>query len=75
MIERFSEDIDILLLVTREDSKDFGKGSFDKILKRICARAGRDLDIPPGETEDLREDRGSVAMFATSTMPSSCRAL
>ena len=47
LIERFSEDVDILLLVTREESKGFGKGSIDKILKRICARAGRDLDIPP----------------------------
>src|SRR6266540_4838723 len=35
LIERFSEDVDILLVVTRAFDKTFGKGSVDKIVKSI----------------------------------------
>lgn len=45
IIERFSEDVDILLVVTRPPSKAFGKGSIDRIIKHVCARAGEDLGI------------------------------
>ncbi len=49
VIERFSEDVDILLVVTRPFDKTFGKGSVDKILKSICSRAEQDLGL--GENE------------------------
>lgn len=45
LIERFSEDVDVLVVVTRALAKDFGKGSVDKVLKLICSRAGEDLGI------------------------------
>lgn len=45
LIDRFSEDVDILIYVTRERDSTFGKGSVDKILKLLCARAGHDLGI------------------------------
>jgi hypothetical protein len=50
LIERFSEDVDILLVVTRAFDKTFGKRSVDKIVKSICSRARDDLGL--GE-EDL----------------------
>jgi predicted nucleotidyltransferase component of viral defense system len=56
LIERFSEDVDVLVVVTRAFSKDFGKGSVDKILKRICSRVGADLDI--AETDQTLEGSG-----------------
>jgi hypothetical protein len=45
LIERFSEDVDVLLVVTRAFGKTFGKGSVDKILKSICSRARGDLGL------------------------------
>jgi hypothetical protein len=45
LLERFSEDVDILLVVTRPFDKAFGKGSVDKILKRFCERTGEHLGI------------------------------
>jgi hypothetical protein len=45
LLERFSEDVDILLVVTRPFDKTFGKGGVDKILKRICDRAGEYLGV------------------------------
>lgn len=56
LIERFSEDVDVLVVVTRAPSKDFGKGGVDKILKRICARVGADLGI--AETDQALEGSG-----------------
>jgi Nucleotidyl transferase AbiEii toxin, Type IV TA system len=57
LIERFSEDVDVLLVVTRAFAKDFGKGSVDKILKLICSRAGEDLGI--GEEDQGLEGSGT----------------
>ena len=45
LIERFSEDVDVLVVVTRAFDKGFGKGSVDRILKAICSRAGEDLGV------------------------------
>lgn len=42
LIERFSEDVDILVSIK---NPDFGKERVHKILKRICTRAGEDLEI------------------------------
>ncbi len=56
LIERFSEDVDVLVVVTRVLSKDFGKGSIDKILKAICLRAGEDLGL--GEPDQILEGSG-----------------
>ncbi len=56
LIERFSEDVDVLVVVTREPSKDFGKGSVDRILKHICSRVGADLGI--AETDQTLEASG-----------------
>lgn len=57
LIERFSEDVDILLVVTRAFGKTFGKGSVDKILKSICSRAREDLGV--GEDEMGLEGSGT----------------
>lgn len=51
LIERFSEDVDILVV----PDQSFGKGRVHKILKHVCERAGVDLDI---STEN-QGDRGS----------------
>lgn len=51
LIERFSEDVDILLVVTRPFDKTFGKGSVDKILKSICSRARDDLGLGEDDLE------------------------
>jgi hypothetical protein len=56
LIERFSEDVDVLVVVTRAFTKDFGKGSVDNILKGICSRVGEDLGI--GETDQTWEGSG-----------------
>ncbi len=56
LIERFSEDVDVLLVVTRAFTKDFGKGSVDKILKHVCSRVGADLGI--GEIGQTLEGSG-----------------
>lgn len=45
LLERFSEDVDVLVVVTRAFDKGFGKGSVDRILKAICSRAGEDLGV------------------------------
>lgn len=51
LIERFSEDVDILVV----PDQSLGKGRVHKILKHICERTGADLDI--GAENQL--DRGS----------------
>lgn len=51
LIERFSEDVDILVV----PDQSFGKGRVHKTLKDICERAGEDLDI----AADNQRDRGS----------------
>lgn len=51
LIDRLSEDVDILVV----PDVSFGKGRVHKILKRICERAGEDLDIGP----ENQLDRGS----------------
>ncbi|MEW6058838.1 MAG: nucleotidyl transferase AbiEii/AbiGii toxin family protein [Actinomycetota bacterium] len=56
-IERFSEDVDVLLVVTRPFDRTFGKGSVDKILKSICSRAGEDLGL--GENDLGLEGSGT----------------
>ena len=56
LIERFSEDVDVLVVVTRAYTKDFGKGSVDKLLKRICSRSGEDLGV--GEGDQVLEGSG-----------------
>lgn len=45
LIRRFSEDVDVLLVVTREPSKNFGKGSVDKILKAVANNGGASIGI------------------------------
>lgn len=51
LVERFSEDVDILLV----PDESLGKGRVHKILKQICERAGTDLDI----SIENQLDRGS----------------
>lgn len=51
LIERFSEDVDILLV----PDQSLGKSRVHKILKQICESAGADLDISP----ENQIDRGS----------------
>ena len=51
LIDRFSEDVDILVVPDRS----FGKERVHRILKHICARAGEDLAIAP----ENQLDRGS----------------
>lgn len=57
LIERFSEDVDILLVVTKAFDKTFGKGSVDKILKSVCSRARGDLGL--GEDDMRLEGSGT----------------
>lgn len=45
LTQRFSQDVDILVVVTTALSKDFGKGSIDKRLKLITSRASEDLGL------------------------------
>ena len=45
LIERFSEDVDILLEIAPADGTPLGRGRVDRILKEICTRVGRDLEI------------------------------
>ena len=73
LIARFSEDVDILLVVTREPSEDFGKGSIDAILKLICNRATEDLGLEhakeAGETGVHRSVRYTYpALFDTGVV-------
>lgn len=56
LIERFSEDVDVLVVVTRAFGKDFGKGSVDKILKGICLRVAEDLGL--GQDDQTLEGSG-----------------
>lgn len=51
LIDRFSEDVDILIV----PDQSFGKRRVHKILKHICERAGEDLDI----AAENQLDRGS----------------
>lgn len=54
LIERFSEDVDILVV----PDPSFGKGRVHKILKHICERAGADLGIGPENRRDLGSETG-----------------
>ncbi|MCK6480733.1 MAG: nucleotidyl transferase AbiEii/AbiGii toxin family protein [Planctomycetes bacterium] len=45
LIRRFSEDVDILLVPAAPGGSTPGKGSVDRILKGLCARAQADLGI------------------------------
>jgi hypothetical protein len=59
LIERFSEDVDILLEITRPSGPEFGKGSVDKILKGICSRAGAHLGLDQDErVQRVRSETG-----------------
>lgn len=49
LIRRFSEDVDILLVVTRAKDAKFGKGGVDGILKLLCSRARKDLGLAAGD--------------------------
>ncbi len=49
LIQRFSEDVDILLVVTRAREAGFGKGRVDRILKGLCSRAQGDLGLAAGD--------------------------
>jgi len=55
LIERFSEDVDILVSVQDET---FGKGRVHNILRLICERAGRDLDIGADDQIDRGSEKG-----------------
>ncbi len=48
LIHRFSQDIDILVEITRQRSKSFGKVSIDKILKDVCQRVSTNLGLKDG---------------------------
>ena len=45
LIQRFSQDLDILVEIRNSQDRTLGKGSIDGILKKICQRAASDLDI------------------------------
>lgn len=45
LVERFSEDVDILIVLTREMSASFGMGTIDARLKEIVGRVDEDLGI------------------------------
>ena len=49
LIQRFSEDVDILLVITRRKDASFGRGSVDNLLKALCTRAGEDLGLAEGD--------------------------
>ncbi len=55
LIERFSEDVDILVVLTRERSQDFGLRSIGKRMKEITERVSSDLGI---DAEDVVSDTG-----------------
>lgn len=54
LIERFSEDVDILVV----PDQSFGKGRVHRILKHICERVGVDLDIAAEDQLDLGSEKG-----------------
>ncbi|MCK6480073.1 MAG: nucleotidyl transferase AbiEii/AbiGii toxin family protein [Planctomycetes bacterium] len=58
LIRRFSEDVDILLVVTRERGRGFGRGAVDGILKRICTRAQEDMGLAGNEAVLESSSRG-----------------
>jgi len=58
LIQRFSEDVDILLVVTRAKDAKFGKGGVDKILKSLCVRAQADLGLADENVEQLPSSTG-----------------
>jgi hypothetical protein len=45
IIQRLSEDVDLLLIVTREKSPSFGKGGVDRMLKEVTESAARSLGL------------------------------
>lgn len=47
LIERFSEDVDILMVVTRKRDRGFGKGGSDRVLKDLCSRTFGSTTIRP----------------------------
>lgn len=55
LIERFSEDVDILVSIQGEK---FGKGRVHNILRLICERAGKDLDIGADDQIDRGSEKG-----------------
>lgn len=55
LIERFSEDVDILVSIQDEA---FGKGRVHNILRHICERAGEDLDIGADDQIDRGSEKG-----------------
>jgi hypothetical protein len=55
LIERFSEDVGILVSII---DASFGKERVHKILKRICTRAGDDLDIDAAQQVVESSQRG-----------------
>jgi len=58
LIDRFSEDVDVLVFITRARSKEFGVGSIDGILREICDRGGRDLSIGPERQLPVQSSKG-----------------
>lgn len=55
LIDRFSEDVDILVVLTRERSDDFGMGSIGARMKEITERTSSDLEV---SAEDVVSDTG-----------------
>jgi Nucleotidyl transferase AbiEii toxin, Type IV TA system len=66
MVERFSEDVDILVVLTRELSKDFGKGSIGARMKEITERVSLDLRVDPeGTVSDTGVKRNTHYSYPT----------
>lgn len=69
LIDRFSEDVDILVSLDPE----LGKGAVHKILKMVCTRAGEDIGIPSERQMTLNSETGihrSVQYLYPSRFPS-----
>lgn len=65
LTKRFSQDVDILVVVTTPKSDQFGDGSIDKRLKEITARASDDLGL---EAHTVTSSKGEKR-YSTYTYP------
>ena len=58
LIERFSEDVDVLVQFTALPGVVFGEGRRDKVLKTLCERALTDLGLGEAGRGDSTADKG-----------------
>lgn len=69
LVERFSEDVDLLIVVTREKSPSFGMGTIDSRLKEIVGRVEEDLGIASSPIDATKGVKRNAAYEYPTRVP------